>query len=192
MNRWWAGREGPAQSGWLGVVDTRSQPVASRRLNTGWLTGCYSWLATRQIGLGLVQFMNIAEHKIPKDSTRMSCKRCQSNVLVVLTAHTLMLVHTKHSTSTVVFQVNPVSQMPPWLSSFSYSRRKPDSLPVTQSTLSKHCRPKHYRDNAALSTYCNLVIFGWWQCEKQVEFLLQILILWTYALEINKAKTCYS
>ena len=32
----------------LGVVDTRSQPVASCRLNAGWLTCCYSRRATRQ------------------------------------------------------------------------------------------------------------------------------------------------
>jgi len=40
------------QTGWLGVVDTRSQPVASRRLSAGWLTCCYSRRATRQTGLG--------------------------------------------------------------------------------------------------------------------------------------------
>jgi len=39
-------------TGWLGVVDTRSQPVASRRLNAGWLTSCYSRRATRETGLG--------------------------------------------------------------------------------------------------------------------------------------------
>jgi len=38
--------------GWLGVVDTRSQPVATRRLNAGWLTCCCSQRATRWTGLG--------------------------------------------------------------------------------------------------------------------------------------------
>ena len=38
--------------GWLGVVDKRSRSVASRRLNAGWLTCCYSRRATRQTGLG--------------------------------------------------------------------------------------------------------------------------------------------
>ena len=41
----------PAYTGWLGVVDTRSQPVASRRLNAGWFTCGYSRRATRQTGL---------------------------------------------------------------------------------------------------------------------------------------------
>jgi len=35
--RWRAGPEGPAHRGWLGVADTCSQPVSSRRLNAGWL-----------------------------------------------------------------------------------------------------------------------------------------------------------
>jgi len=35
----------------VGVVDTRSQPVASRRLNAGWFTYCYSRQATTQTGL---------------------------------------------------------------------------------------------------------------------------------------------
>ena len=50
--RWRAGPEGPAHRGWLGVVDTRSQPVTSRRLNAGWLACCYSRRATRQTGPG--------------------------------------------------------------------------------------------------------------------------------------------
>jgi len=48
---WWAGPQGPAHRGWLGVVDTCSQPVASRRLTAGCLTCCYSRQATRQVGL---------------------------------------------------------------------------------------------------------------------------------------------
>jgi len=49
--RWRAGPERPAHRGWLGVVDIRSQPVVSRRLNAGCLTCCYSRRATRQAGL---------------------------------------------------------------------------------------------------------------------------------------------
>jgi len=53
--RWRAGPEGPAHRGWLGVVDTRSQPICCQphRLNTDCLTCCYiSRRATRQTGLG--------------------------------------------------------------------------------------------------------------------------------------------
>jgi len=35
-------------TGWLGMVDTRSEPVASRRLSAGWLTCCYSRRAMRR------------------------------------------------------------------------------------------------------------------------------------------------
>jgi len=48
---WRAGPEGPAHRSWLGVVDTRSQPVANAgSVQAGFC--CYSRQATRQTGLG--------------------------------------------------------------------------------------------------------------------------------------------
>jgi len=48
------------------VVDTRSQPVASSRLNAGWLrhTCCYSRHATRQTGLGAKTLVHINDKQV--------------------------------------------------------------------------------------------------------------------------------